>query len=108
MNGADQRTPKSGGRKAFALLGVILMLGVTLYASYSPLSSAPSTIEDPKDKKPTPRAVDAANAFLDALDGKQKEKALYEFESTKKPNWSNLPVTIVQRNGVRLGDLNKD
>jgi hypothetical protein len=53
----------------------------------------------------TTRAVAAADAFLAALDDKQREKAAYEFGSPKKPNWSNLPVTIVPRNGVRLGDL---
>ena len=33
---------------------------------------------------------------------------MYEFGSEKKPNWSNLPVTFVPRNGVRLGDLTKE
>jgi hypothetical protein len=32
---------------------------------------------------------------------------VYEFGSAKKSNWSNLPVTFVPRNGVRLGDLTK-
>jgi hypothetical protein len=52
--------------------------------------------------------VAAANAFLDALDEKQRGQAAYEFGSPKKSNWSNLPVTFVPRNGVRLGDLNKE
>src|SRR5919199_1601722 len=30
---------------------------------------------------------------------------LYEFDSPKKPSWSNLPVTAVPRNGLRLGEL---
>jgi hypothetical protein len=116
MNEAVQQSrPVSGGgwRKAFAMLGAMLFIGVVLYASYSPLPPAPvaARTDDPKDKKviaPTPRAVEAANAFLDKLDAKQREKALFEFGSAKKPNWSNLPVTIVARNGVRLGDLTKE
>src|SRR5919199_180768 len=32
---------------------------------------------------------------------------LYEFDSAKKPSWSNLPVTMVPRNGLRLGELTK-
>jgi hypothetical protein len=52
--------------------------------------------------------VDAANAFLDSLDVKQKERAQLAFDSAKKPNWSNLPVTFVERNGVKLGDLTKE
>src|SRR5689334_9688149 len=99
-------TSAKGGRKVFALFSAVLFAGIALYASRSPLPSAPAaSADDPKDKKPTapaPRAVEAANAFLDSLDAKQKEKALYEFASDKKPNWSNLPVTIVPRNGVRL------
>jgi hypothetical protein len=107
MSGTVQQTPKSGGRKIFAMLCAVLMIGVALYASYSPMSSAPATlIED--QKKPNLRAFEAATAFLDALDAKQRDKALYEFGSDKKPNWSNLPVSVVQRNGVRLGDLTKE
>ena len=63
-----------------------------------------------QDDKPTPetaRAVAAANAFLETLDAKQRDKALFEFRSPKKAGWSNLPVTMVPRNGVRLGDLTK-
>lgn len=52
-------------------------------------------------------AVAKANAFLEALDGQQRGKALFEFDSAKKPSWSNLPVTMVPRNGLRLGELNK-
>jgi Protein of unknown function (DUF3500) len=52
-------------------------------------------------------AVAKANAFLDTLDGPERERALLEFDSAKKPSWSNLPVTMVPRNGVRLGELNQ-
>ena len=33
---------------------------------------------------------------------------MYELDSDKKANWSNLPVTFVQRNGVPLRDLTKE
>ena len=52
-------------------------------------------------------AVAKANAFLESLDGQQRGKALHEFDSAKKPSWSNLPVTMVPRNGLRLGELTK-
>jgi hypothetical protein len=52
-------------------------------------------------------AVAKANAFLETLDGRQRGKALLEFDSGKKPSWSNLPVTMVPRNGVSLGELAK-
>ncbi len=50
-------------------------------------------------------AVAKANAFLETLDGPQRGKALFAFDSAKKPSWSNLPVTMVPRNGLRLGEL---
>ena len=52
-------------------------------------------------------AVGKANAFLGTLDGQQRGKVLFEFDSAKKPSWSNLPVTMVPRNGLRLGELTK-
>ncbi len=112
MNGTIQQAPAAtgrGGRKSFAMLATVLLLGGTLYASRSALPTAPA--DDPKDKKaeaPTTGAVAAANKFLGALTPELREKAVYEFGSVKKPNWSNLPVTIVPRNGVRLGDLTKE
>jgi hypothetical protein len=52
-------------------------------------------------------AVAKANAFLETLDGRQRGKVLLEFDSAKKPSWSNLPVTMVARNGLALGELTK-
>jgi hypothetical protein len=52
-------------------------------------------------------AVAKANAFLATLDGQQRDKTLFAFDSAKKPSWSNLPVTMVPRNGLRLGELTK-
>ena len=52
-------------------------------------------------------AVAKANAFLETLDPQQRGKALLEYESAKKPSWSNLPVTMVPRNGLSLGQLTK-
>jgi hypothetical protein len=52
-------------------------------------------------------AVAKANAFVGTLDATQRGKALLEFDSPKKPSWSNLPVTMVPRNGLRLGELNQ-
>jgi hypothetical protein len=65
--------------------------------------------QDGQDKASpqTARAVATANTFLDSLDAKQRDKALLDFGSPKRSGWSNLPVTMVPRNGVRLGDLTK-
>src|SRR5581483_116852 len=103
---APPTTQPTGGRKSLALLGAGLFVIIVLYLSRSPLGPAPATaVADEKPSAATAHAVDAANAFLAALAPKQREKAAYDFGSAKKPNWSNLPVTMVPRNGVRLGDL---
>jgi hypothetical protein len=112
MNEPIRDTPPAapgGGRKSLALCCAVAFVGLSAYASRPSLPPAPA--DAPKDKKPaapTPRAVAAANGFLDALDDKQREKALYEFDSPRKSRWSNLPVTFVPRNGIRLGDLTKE
>jgi hypothetical protein len=112
MSEPTRKTPLatgSGWRKAFAMLGAVLFVGVALYASRE-WSPAPATAVAGGEKPAAPPAgaVAAADAFLEALDARQREKAVYGFGSSKKPNWSNLPVTIVPRNGVRLGDLSRE
>ncbi len=59
------------------------------------------------DDQMVANAVAKTNAFLDSLDAQQRGKALFEFDSAKKPSWSNLPVTMVPRNGLPLGELSK-
>jgi hypothetical protein len=100
---------KGSGRNVLALIGTVLLVGIALCASRSSLGPVPA--DDAKDGKPrasTPQAVAAANRFLDALDAQRRERALYEFGSARKPNWSNLPVSMVPRNGFRLGDLTRE
>jgi hypothetical protein len=59
------------------------------------------------DEQVVANAVAKTNAFLESLDEPQRGKVLYEFDSAKKPSWSNLPVTFVARNGLPLGELSK-
>lgn len=108
MNGSNRNTsPTTARRKLLAVLSTGLFIGLALYASRYPLSPAPATTiaEDEKPSAATAHAIAAADAFLGSLDAKDREKAGFQFGSPKKPNWSNLPVTMVARNGVRLGDL---
>ena len=108
MNEPMQKTSSTrrhrGSARFLAMLGALLFIGISLYASRE---SANAVVDDDKSKTPTDRAVAAANSFLDALYAEQREKALYVFDSDRKPRWSNLPVSAVPRNGVRLGDLTK-
>ena len=66
-------------------------------------SQAPPTA----DATDAAAAVDAANAFLDALGADQRSAAVLPFDSPLRPNWSNLPpgMTGFELNGVRIGDL---
>ncbi|MCI0681693.1 MAG: DUF3500 domain-containing protein [Gemmataceae bacterium] len=93
------------GRKRIARLPAalvsVLILGFAVYASRDTAGLATG------GDKTTTIAVAKANAFLDMLDAKQRDKVLYEFGSAKKPSWSNLPVTMVPRNGLPLGELTK-
>ena len=91
---------RKGSRRAqrFGLaLGCVSLLAFSVYFSRDVKGGDPVVAD----------AVAKANAFLETLDGPQKAKALLEFDSAKKPSWSNLPVTMVPRNGLRLGELSK-
>ncbi len=57
------------------------------------------------DSTVTPRVVEAANAFLATLSPAERAKCTFEFTSSQRTGWSNLPSGIFQRNGLRLGDL---
>lgn len=101
---APPTTRRVGSTRFLAVLAVLLFVAISFYASREPATA----VIDDKRVEPTARAVTAAKAFLDALDANQRDKALYEFGSARKPHWSNLPVTMVPRNGLRLGDLTKE
>lgn len=100
-----------GLRKMAVMLAAMFLCGVSIYASRGlpPEFASSTTAEVQQDKSaPNPRAVEAATTFLASLDAKLREKVVYDFDSGKKSNWSNLPVTMVPRNGVRVGDLTKE
>jgi Protein of unknown function (DUF3500) len=111
MNELVRQAPSVAGRSvrkfAAKMAGAILFVGISLYASRSSPPAAATAMADDKPAAATAHAVAAAKAFLDALDAEQRDKALYDFNSQRKSRWSNLPVTFVPRNGVRLGDLSK-
>lgn len=88
--------------KVVPALGTVLVFGLLIVASRSGLGPLVAA-----DDKTAANAAEKANAFLETLDAKQREKALLPFDSPKKPSWSNLPVTFVPRNGLALGELTK-
>jgi hypothetical protein len=54
----------------------------------------------------TGKVVAAANAFLTTLDAGQRGKVSFAFDDqAQRKRWSNLPITMAQRRGLRMGDL---
>jgi len=54
------------------------------------------------------QATSAATAFLDTLNEAETLKVLYAFTDEKqRHNWSNLPIRMAPRGGLRWGDLNQ-
>src|SRR5262245_9679820 len=78
---------RNGRTRALRLapaLGCIVLLAVAVIFSAN-VSGRDQGIAD---------AVTKTNAFLATLDAPQREKVLLDFDSGKKPTWSNLPVTM--------------
>ncbi|MCI0463111.1 MAG: DUF3500 domain-containing protein [Gemmataceae bacterium] len=111
-------TRRARGVRFFPALVALTFVALSLYASGrlaqpTPNPNQPAQAkgagqkEDDKAQARTARAVAAANTFLDSLDAKQRARVVLAFDSPKKAGWSNLPVSFVPRNGVRLGDLTK-
>lgn len=54
----------------------------------------------------TRKIVAAANAFLGTLDDTQRGKVSFAFDdAAQRVRWSNLPINMAERRGLRLGDL---
>ena len=57
----------------------------------------------------TQKIVGAANAFLGTLDDAQRGKVSFDFnDAAQRKRWSNLPVTMAERRGLRMGDLKQN
>jgi len=57
-------------------------------------------------QRPTARIVSAANRFLATLDQQQRGAVSFAFgDSAQRVRWSNFPVRMTPRAGLKLGDL---
>ena len=55
----------------------------------------------------TAKIVSDANAFLSTLDDKQRQSVLFALDDAQqRTRWSNLPISIVPRAGLSMGELN--
>jgi hypothetical protein len=107
-------TGRTRGVQLLPALAAVLVLGLSLYASRAAVGPEagitppdPAAPDEKGDGKSPAGAAEAAIAFLESLDAGQRARVALPFDSDKKPRWSNLPVTMVPRNGLRLGELNK-
>jgi hypothetical protein len=57
----------------------------------------------------TGKIVASANAFLATLDAAQRGQASFAFDdAAQRKRWSNLPVNMAERRGLRMGDLKQN
>ncbi|MGY1496791.1 DUF3500 domain-containing protein [Streptomyces sp. QTS52] len=102
-------------RRTMTALAVCVSLGVTGCSAATTASSvAPAALNAAQVAKKvkgvgganTAKVVAAANAFLATLSAEQQDTVLYDFDdAAKKTGWSNFPTPVVERNGLKLGDL---
>jgi hypothetical protein len=84
--------------------GVLLVAGIAVSGATQSQRGVPAAT-------PTARAVDAAKAFLAALDERQRVKVTLPLNADTRKVWSNLPTGIAmqvgatERNGLKFGDL---
>lgn len=54
----------------------------------------------------TQKITEAADALLRTLDDAQRTKVSFDFnDQAQRSRWSNLPITMAERRGLRMGDL---
>src|SRR5205809_4488647 len=87
-----------------AWIGLALALPIVV-AAWLPATSPPQTAAASVQSAATPKILGAANAFLGTLSEAERAKATFDFRSSQRTGWSNLPSGIFQRNGLRFGDL---
>ena len=56
----------------------------------------------------TPQTVAAAEAFLGTLDDAQREQATFDLDDELKTNWTNVPTSDEERNGVPFGEMTEE
>ena len=86
-------------------LRLVLALGVGVSIGMAWHASTLSQVQSGTAADANKRIVAAAQAVFTSLDEAGQKKVLFPFDSPAKARWSNLPVTMVQREGVQLADL---
>jgi hypothetical protein len=88
------------GLSALTALGPTSLRAAAPPSTYYPAAAPAGVVAS------TAAAAKAAQAFLESLDAAKRAKAQFAFNDDKqRVNWSNLPVTMVPRAGVKFGEL---
>ena len=88
------------------LIVLVSGVAVAVFASggaQRPATPAPAPATNAKDA--TASIVAAAQAVLSTLDETGRAKTVLPFDEEHRTKWSNLPIGIVPRLGLRMGDL---
>jgi len=87
-------------RSGIMVVGLALAaVSVSSMGQQSPVSAAPSASTSPQ------QMTKAAVAFLATLTATQREASTYPFTGENRTNWSNVPMFVHTRPGLRMGDL---
>jgi hypothetical protein len=91
----------------------ISLLLVVLVAGYGGAQGAQASQEEEGSEtasaeEATSQAATAAEDFLASLDDAQREQASFEFDDEQKSNWTNVPTSDEERNGVPFGDMTEE
>lgn len=80
----------------------------TRLARLSP--EAPSQTSDSADAHSSAAQMrESAARFLEALSAEERQAATYELaDANERTRWSNLPASMVERGGIRAGDLTSE
>ena len=92
--------------RVFVGLGAAVCLaGVVVVAANVSTRPAASASTQAPAADAAARIVTAAQAFVATLDDAGRAKVQFPFDDPQRSKWSNLPVGIFVRGGVRMGDL---
>ena len=84
----------------------ILTTATTLSCCLITLSLAADSL--PSHARSATQMTAAANVFIATLEQSQRESALFPLHIDERATWSNLPIIMVQPDGLLVGDMNDD
>jgi hypothetical protein len=92
--------------KALAPSGIPLFQALVLFAVCTGFNLGRLRAATPEQ---TGKIVASANNFLATLDATQRGKVSFAFDdAAQRKRWSNLPVNMAERRGLRMGDLKQN